>query len=233
MLKLELKHPLCAVEHEGRLTRGGSQMLSDEKRIAEVGCGVVAAAELLVYLARFHEGREDLFSGAVQQADRMPLALYNGILHKLSRKYIPLIPMFGSNGLTLAGGIGAALRDFKLGCTASWSMSAGQLYPRMEEMLAADIPVILAIGPNFPNMLGKKVLDFYSLRTDGSFEKAASARSHYVIVTGLYDDWIRISSWGRIFYLNRAEYDEYRTKTSSPIVSNILYVRPKHRGFEK
>ena len=55
--------------------------------------------------------------------------------------------------------------------------------------------------------------------------RRSSAKSHYITATGIDSEWLRISSWGTEYYINRKEYDEYIRKYSTAIVSNILMLR--------
>ena len=76
-----------------------------------------------------------------------------------------------------------------------------------------------------PAVWKKDRLPFYSRRDDGSFVRSSSAKSHYVSVTGLDDEWARISSWGREYYIRRSEYDDFVKRHSSQVFSNILYIK--------
>ena len=55
---------------------------------------------------------------------------------------------------------------------------------------------------------------------------AARTRAHYVIVTGIAGEWLRISSWGRMYYIRIAEYEDYVRRYSCPLFSNICFIRP-------
>ena len=92
-----------------------------------------------------------------------------------------------------------------------------------------DIPVILAVGPNFPLFWQKNNLPFYRRELDGTLVKSCTARAHYVVVTGMDEEWLRISSWGREYYINREEYMAYGRKHSLPILNSIAVIRPKVR----
>ena len=41
------------------------------------------------------------------------------------------------------------------------------------------------------------------------------------------DEWLRISSWGRLYYLKRSEFEEYVHKYSLGFTSNILLVEKR------
>ena len=56
MVEHRLQHSFPTVDNKGILTYGGSQQLSDSAVIRKCGCGVVAAADLFIYLQRFHAG---------------------------------------------------------------------------------------------------------------------------------------------------------------------------------
>ena len=90
-------------------------------------------------------------------------------------------------------------------------------------MLRQDIPVIMSVGPNFPKLWGKRRVRFY-VRIEGrGYIPAAAAKQHYFTVTGMDEDWLQISSWGRLYYLNRREFEEYTRRYSLDFVSNILF----------
>ena len=46
-------------------------------------------------------------------------------------------------------------------------------------------------------------------------------------VTGLDESWAQISSWGRLLYINRTEFDEYTKKHSAGFLCSILYIKHK------
>ena len=92
-------------------------------------------------------------------------------------------------------------------------------------MLSADLPVILAVGPNFPAVWMKERLRFFVKSKNGVFRPGTATKSHYVTVTGMDEDWLRISSWGSEYYISRREYEDYVHRHSNPLFSNILYIK--------
>ncbi len=211
MLSLRRSYP--GVLKSNTVSYGGSQMWSEKKIIRECGCGPVAALDLLHYLT--------------DTDTRTPLSQerYNEELRHLCRRYLPLIPKSGLNGIALALGVNRLFRERGLPYRAIWAFSGSRLWDRIRGMLLQDLPVILSIGPNFPALWQKERLRFYSRRHDGSYVPSVSTKSHYVTVTGMDPDWLRISSWGREYYINRKEYEEFVKRHSSYLFSNLLYIK--------
>ena len=206
---LELKNDYVRIPFNGTLSYGGSQMWSESKVIRTCACGPVAALDTLLYL----RGQQNAPFSAEE---------YNQELTRLCRFPFPLLYPVGINGVMLAAGMNALLLKYKLPYRAFWAFSGIRFWTRVEEMLSRDIPVIFSVGPNFPAVWKKNRLRFYRRRPDGSYVPVNSTRSHYVTATGMDEHWLRISSWGNEYYINRSEYDEYVKKHSASLVSNVL-----------
>ncbi len=207
-----LMNDYVQVLRKGVLSYGGSQMWSSKETMRICGCGAVAAFDACLYLS----GR---------QKEHMTDEEYLRELEAVSRRYFPLIKPFGINGLLLAVGMNRLLRKNKLPYRAFWAVSGRKFWSRIEELLSQDIPVIFSIGPNFPALWGKHRLRFYKKRPDDSYLPSSSAIAHYVTATGCDENWLRISSWGSEYYIKRSEYDEYVSRYSATLVSNILMLR--------
>lgn len=221
---LRINHNYISVASGQSLSFGGSQMLSDSKTMREVGCGVIAALDLLLYLCRTREDcaceffAEEAADGCIDEKEYDALAL------RLSRQFFPIIPKLGVNGIMLAGGLNVFFRRYALPFRASWGVGSRRLFDEIGTMLSRDIPVILSVGPNCPLFWQKHDLCFYASRPDGSLFPACRTRAHYVTVTGMDDQKLQISSWGREYYIDRAEYLEYIRRHSGSIVSNIVKI---------
>lgn len=211
MIGLKKQYP--QIKKGASLFYGGSQMLSERETIRKCACGPVAALDLTLYL----EPQSPQFP--------IPLAEYNQELERICRRYFPLLPPFGINGIALVWGLNRLLREKHLPYRAVWAASGARLWERVEDMLERDLPVILAVGPNFPVFWMKHHLDFYVRTPDGRFVRSTATKGHYVTATGIDESWVRISSWGREYYINRAEYDRYVKKYSNYLFSNIVLLR--------
>ena len=202
-----LKHPLVRVNEK---SFGGNQAWFSREYMKKVGCGVISAANLLIHL---------------QKKEQMSESEYIEFARQICLHYLPVVPGFGMNGLTLMAGLNRYFRKYHLPYKAFWGISGRKMLSRIDQMLGQDLPVILSVGPNFPNVFGKKLLNFYSKTNDGRFLQAAKTKAHYVTVTGRDGVYLQISSWGKEYYIDIREYREYVRSYSSPLVSNILCIK--------
>ena len=216
MTNLKMNFP--SVKNSGRSSYGGNQMLSDNPIIRRCGCGPVAALDLTLYL------RSKQFPW---ETSEQSLAYYNYRLSECCRRYFPLIPPFGINGVLFIFGLNRLMKDEGLPYIAKWCLSGEKIWARIDFLLSQDIPVILSVGPNFPAIWEKARLTFYRKLADNRYIPVASAKSHYITATALDLDWLRIASWGQEYYIRRDEYDEYVRKHSTYLFSNIVYLKHK------
>jgi hypothetical protein len=224
---LSLQHPYISIALPHGKSYGGGQQLSRDAMLRRCGCGVVAAADLLLYLTRWHShGAVDYFAGLLTD-EPVPLPVYDALLRDLSRREFSMIPYAGINGVMLMAGMQLFFRRHGMPYTARWCIAPGRLWERIEEMLGADIPVIMSVGPNFPFIWGDKRVRFYAQAPTGGYVPASRAKAHYFTVTGLDCEWLRISSWGRCYYLRRREFEDYVKHASTTIASNVLLVTRK------
>lgn len=222
-----LSHPIISVQKGGEFSYGGSQRWSENAALQKAGCGVIAAADLLYYLALYHPNCATPFTGT--PADNIvPFCHYERLCQRLRKSYLPVIPNFGKTGPALSLGINAIFSQYRLPFHATWCVSSDKLFERIGEMLGNDIPVIFSIGQNFPAFWGKERVTLYKKSPEGPLIPAAGTKAHYVTVTGLDEEYLRVSSWGREYYIRRREYTDYVRLYSSSISSNILYIKKLH-----
>lgn len=204
-----LSRQYISVSYGRFLSFGGNQRRAQKSITRRCGCGVIACTDLSLYVA----GRRQ----------PIPSDEYNTLAETMRRKYLPLLPRFGTNGWMLAWGMNRYFKKHGIRLRAGWGVRKGRLRRAMGEMLSRDIPVILSIGQNFPFIWRKNRLNLYRL-TDSGYAAVSSTKAHYVTITGMDDSWLHISSWGQKYYINWDEYVEYVERHSSWIISNILYI---------
>ena len=108
------------------------------------------------------------------------------------------------NGLMLMSGVNRFFQKYHMPYTSRWRFSRFGMWEKIEEMLLDDIPVIMSVGPNFPFFWGKERASFYTRTPTGAYLPASGARAHYFTVTGLDENWLRISSWAGFHAKNPA-----------------------------
>lgn len=222
---IQLKNNYITVAKERMRSFGGSQMFSASSTMREVGCGVIAALDLLLYLCRFQEGCSGEFFAEAAEDGVIDSAEYDALAQRLSRRYFPIIPKLGVNGLMLAAGLNLFFRRYGFPYRARWGIGSRRLFEQIEEQLAQDLPVILSVGPNFPLVWRKDTLCFYAEMPGGTPSSACTVRAHYVTVTGIDERYLHVSSWGRPYLIDREEYLRYIRRSSGSIVSNIVRLR--------
>lgn len=220
-MKAKLRSQYISVLLADGSSVGGSQMWSDHKVVRRCGCGPVAAYDLLLYLEQKH-GRKDSFPSTRQE--------YCRSMERLQRKYFPLFYPTGINGFLLTIGLNRLFHDRLLPYRAVWAVSGRKLFLRMADMLRNDIPVILSVGPNFPLFWQKNTLSFYKMNPDGQFSIMTNVTGHYVTVLEMTEEWIKIASWGRSYYIRISEYKDYVNRNSNSFISNIVLISQKKQS---
>ncbi len=150
---------------------GGSQMWFPEKKwfsrdyiLHNYGCGTIATADLFLYLAIHNEAyRNPLTEAVLQGTESAYYTDYLEYIRKIDGYYTKTKRFVAVLGPYVATAINDYSRMFHLNYRAKWkwSLTYYDMLEAMEEMLYLDIPVILSIGPNTPNLWGKKGISFY------------------------------------------------------------------------
>lgn len=205
----ELKRPYPRVRNGEGSSCGGDQNWFADANFRRCGCGVVACADTLLYL---------------RGQTRLPREEYMNYVNSL-RRYFPLVPYRGIDGVRLAIGMNMCLRRAGLSLRAGWSASERRFWDRLAAMLADDLPAILSVGPGFPRVWSTEALTLYRRTEDGRYVAANRARAHFLTATGLDGERIRVSSWGRELYIERAAYERYMRENSAALLTNLLQLR--------
>lgn len=220
--------------------------------IHNYGCGTIAIADLFLYLAISQDTyRNPVTEVALQRTDSANYSEYMDYVRKIDGYYTKTKRWLAVLGPKAATAISDYSRMYGLRLKATWKLSLTyyDMLEAMEDMLSHDLPVILAIGPNTPKLWGKKGITFYQMETGApgkTAEKKVLAETspiykpvkqdihgHYVTVTGILKDatapkiMLRISSWGKMYYINYEEYRDYIGDLSGTYTSSIIDVRRK------
>lgn len=200
------------VKKEQNTFFGGNQSWFRRTKDQEYGCGIIACANAIVCLNHKDCGAplELVYEDYMELAD------------KLARRYFWVMPKLGLNGFTIAIGINLYFMLHKMPYFARWGTFSWNLWKRVAQMLEQKIPVLLAIGPGILPWR-KSRLPLY-VKRNGTLVQAATTRAHYVMITGMDEEFITISSWGKRFLIRKTEYEEYVRKHSNYLFSNILVI---------
>lgn len=210
---LTLSKDLINVVGEKGTLYGGRQQNCKQKHMQGYGCGAIGCANVIFYDAHKVSGKLD-----ISEAEYLEKVDY------LRKRFLFVIPRFGMNGIFMAIGLNAYYLTHGVNKRAWWGCRHKNVYKHIERMLENDEPVVLSIGPNFPNLIfGKKTVKLYTF-SNGKYTHATSTKAHYVTVTGIDDEWMQVSSWGYKYYVNRKEYTEYVKKHSNGLFSSIMLI---------
>lgn len=228
-MEYALQYTYPGIVKDGRTSFGGSQRWLDSKVLQHCGCGLVAALDLMRYL-NLYAGADcsALFSG-IDETPELPLSLYNLCIQRMWRSYVPVVYPIGIDGLSLAFGMNRCFRQHRLPYTACWGVKKDALWQEIAHMLRQDLPVILSVGKRFPRFWEKKGVALYR-PAGAAMREAVRVHAHYVTVVGMDEDWLRVSSWGREYFLSKEEFMRYRTEESMGILCNIVLIRRHENG---
>ena len=221
-----LRHTYLAVKTQADKSFGGNQNWATGYMMRKYGCGVVAMGDVLIYLG-IHRlpCNTDLLYGMLREDGCLSYPRYERYLRKMNKRYLGIIPGFGVPNFQLARAMNRYFRHYRIDLRARWCLSSGKMLERIQDSLSKDYPVILAIGQNIP-FWRKKKLTLYR-QENGVYLPATETKAHYVVVTGMENGYLQISSWGKEYFISWKEYQEYGKKYSSFWASNICLIQEK------
>ena len=221
-----LRHTYLAVKTQADKSFGGNQNWATGYMMRKYGCGVVAMGDVLIYLG-IHRlpCNTDLLYGMLREDGCLSYPRYERYLRKMNKRYLGIIPGFGVPNFQLARAMNRYFRHYRIDLRARWCLSSGKMLERIQDSLSKDYPVIHAIGQNIP-FWRKKKLTLYR-QENGVYLPATETKAHYVVVTGMENGYLQISSWGKEYFISWKEYQEYGKKYSSFWASNICLIQEK------
>lgn len=201
-----------------------------EARLNRYGCGTIAMADLWLYLAE-RKGKTDLTAPTFDGNGVIHQDVYMDYVRSVNKYYTFTLPYSGINAIALMAAFNRYAKKFNLGINASYRafLNNRSLLDLMIELLQKDFPIILAIGPNFPDFWGKFGIPFYTKNSGSSYIVSGydMVHSHYVTVTGIdlplsKPPMLQISSWGREYFINYWEFRKYVHLHGNRATSGIL-----------
>ena len=200
----KLKNPYVSVEGSYGGNQGWFKNIENARKgktIEGFGCGLIGASDILLHLLGTTENV--LEKNAVSNSENKSAGNgnrtaskidYDKYVQYMEKHFFHILPKLGISGVLLAWNMNMyfllnrkKIKEITGGrYWARWAVLPFNILKRIKEMLANDIPVILAIGPG---MFRKNKLTFFNKieGTDGSvtFRPATKTKDHYVSVTGV------------------------------------------------
>lgn len=235
----------------GRSSYGGNQGWFDKTKrfsidyiLHNYGCGTIAACDLFLYWAiqnssyNNEETKLALKNGMINQDD------YINYVYRIHLAYTRTPRWLGVLGPKLAHAINVYNKSYNIKYRASWKwkLSYDEMLDNIINMLENDIPVIFSVGPNTPNLWGKKEVNLYakseendkvsndSSKDENKYIKVKSVNGHYMTITGITIDGttgriiLCVSSWGKKYYIDYDEYRDYINKYGGTYTSSMVYI---------
>ena len=212
---------------------GGNQTWLERKHLSNYGCGIVAMADLSIYLA---EQNPNMMTDAIRKISK-PKGCYNkndylAYVELFYKRYVHFTMPTGITGLGIQNVMNVYFMLHDIGLKAKWKMmqSDEAMMKDIRHLIRKNKPVILAIGPNRYNPFGKKGIKLY-VEKDGMLKTSIreNVHSHYVTVTGVRTlkgrDYLVVSSWGKKYYIDYKEYRDYVNNVGDKFTSGILYIQ--------
>lgn len=249
------KREYVPVTCENEVSYGGRQQWFSDKivaskatRLHKYGCGVIALADLFMYLSCTRSYiRQSSALESLEKDGKLLKENYLSYVEYIRDKYVYVLPKLGVPNVEL---IVAANRYFithQMPYLAKMGYLIDQrvLLQNMITMLQKDLPVILLIGRPFPRVIYQNVLKckkvgvtFYEQRkSDEGYSyvpASTNVEGHYVVVTEILIDkearqkrdkvMLKISSWGKIYYMSYYEYCKYVMRYGTSLQGSIIHI---------
>lgn len=242
MRNVELKHPYIQIKDKEQVSFGGNQAWFPQKRLASYGCGLISVGDIILYLTKYGKMPLQPIIRKVNRAGIIEKTDYLNYLRKLSHRFFYVSYFIrGISGPMLAVGFNVMSLICHSPYKAVWGVPVSKIHRAVIRMLNKDIPVLFSVGANFPKIWGKKGIKLYQkpvepkegTQTQAPFPVCCgSVNRHYMTITGLFWDehsceWLKISSWGKEYYIRWEEYENFIRHDSLGLFSNILYISEK------
>jgi len=209
---------------------------------------VIAASDLFMYWAMERPYKETSSAFRTLEKDGNLLKdNYMNFVEYISEQYVYVLPKVGIPNFELIVAVNRYLLMHHMGykATLGYLTDERKLLKKMITMLQKDLPVILLIGMPFPQLLHhtiwskKKVgINFYTQTEEKgviSYKIANTAvKGHFVVVTGIlidseakekqYKVMLRISSWGKEYYVSYYEYCKFEMKYGVDLQGSIIHI---------
>lgn len=221
------------IKNMNTISYGGNQSWCKTRKLQKAGCGVIALADITIYLAEQNPG---MMTDAIRKINK-PNGLYNKndyleYVRWFYKHYVVYLMHNGMTGISLMNTLNRYFIVNDIGLRARWKLflSDDAMMKEIKHMIKRNRPVILSVGPNTPNVFGKEGVNLYVAKEGrllNSMKK--DVKKHFVVVTGIEEicgkDYLVVSSWGKEYYINYEEYRDYVNHLGGRMTSSILSIK--------
>lgn len=218
-------------------------------RIALYGCGIIATSDLFLYLTITRPYKKaSLAFKAVDKKGNLLREKYLEFVSQVNKQYVYVFPKVGIPNIELVIALNRYFFDHQMEYKArlGYLTDEKKLLQKMIMMLQRDLPIILLIGMPMPQLLYHTVwskknigIPFYTQIKEKdiiSYKVATSSlvKGHFVVVTGIlidkeatdkkYKVMLRISSWGKEYYMSYYEYCQFEMKYGVSLQGSIIHI---------
>lgn len=238
-----LKNAYIAVRHQEETSYGGNQNWLAKRKMAHFGCGLISISDIILYLSKFGKMRTNVAMNKMCKQELVDgesyLKFVNG-LHYKGFFVSGIIKGMVGPAIALAFNWWSLWHGNQY--SARWCVTSGKMHERIGQMLDEDIPVLFSAGARIPFFWSDEGVQLYrndndKKNVDGKptaiqLATCGTINRHYMTITALvndehYGELMKISSWGREYYIKWDDFIRYVRKKSNPIISNILWIRKK------
>lgn len=232
MAKIELKYDYIRVREEKGFSYGGNQNWFSDKILSGYGCGLVAIGDIILYMGKGHKPVIKNVYNKMNSKVLLEKEEYLDFLKKLSRG-IFWVPPKGMIGPAIAISFNIYAICHKSSARASWGCWSKDMLAEITRMLKENIPVLFSVGANFPFIWKKEGVHLYHKTIVNGKEVMSDSGTvfrHYMVITGMveneeYGEMIKLSSWGKEYYICWEEFENYLKKKSNKFFTNILCIK--------
>ena len=239
--------PYISVDRKGQTSFGGSQTWfpKDEKghlrTLHEGGCGLIAAADFLLYYGRKEKTFVKAMPKAFIAAPDKPLSEedYLALVNSLSKFSFPVIPKLGAFSFEICLFMNRFFK--KTGRDERLTYLIFNTKKRRTELirkqLEAGYPVPLCLGQHLFRPTSHQGVNFYVFKEGKPVIAVPGIYRHFVTITGIYlpDDaslplYYEISSWGQKYWIEAEELSRYMSRESAPWLSSVFILKSVKKG---
>lgn len=197
-----------SVNYNGSFSYGGNQSWFGsgsplERRISNVGCGVITACDTLLYLSRQYPDHFRFFEANQYSYYGVDFRYYSKYVKRFACKYANPFPFLGMTGFRLSFGMNMFLSAGDIPLKTKWKLALlnRNIMDEIHSCLENNIPVIMSIPPR--PFFGKGLM----MKGTGLSRSYDSHSGHFIVVTGIICKngnpyLLELSSWGKRFTVN-------------------------------